>query len=151
MEFWLKEQSIKTKQNRGFTDGQYTLTYNQLYSAAYQLSKLLSLNESRVGLYIGNDIDSVILVHACWLAQIEIAMINTRLTTTEMTNQMNSVNVQLILTTKSSIYLHIKFSHLINSMIILIRLIINNLIFIVLHLLCLHQGRQDPKSSTSNI
>ena len=39
-------------------------------------------------------------MHACWLAQIEIAMINTRLTTTEMTNQMNSVNVQLILTTK---------------------------------------------------
>lgn len=101
MEFWLKEQSIKNKNKIAVTDGQYTLTYNQLYSAAYQLSKkLLSLNESRVGLYIGNDIDSVILVHACWLAQIEIAMINTRLTTTEMTNQMNSVNVQLILTTK---------------------------------------------------
>ena len=39
-------------------------------------------------------------MHACWLAQIEIAMINTRLTTTEMTNQMDSVNIQLILTTK---------------------------------------------------
>ena len=101
MEFWLKEQSIKNKNKIAVIDGQYTLTYNQLYSAAYQLSKkLLSLNESRVGLYIGNDIESIILVHACWLAQIEIAMINTRLTTTEMTNQMNSVNVQLILTTK---------------------------------------------------
>lgn len=101
MEFWLKEQSVKNKNKIAVTDGKYTLTYNQLYSAAYQLSKkLLSLNESRVGLYIGNDIESIILVHACWLAQIEIAMINTRLTTTEMTNQMDSVNVQLILTTK---------------------------------------------------
>lgn len=101
MKFWLKEQSIKNKNKIAITDGNYTLTYNQLYSAAYHLSKkLLSLNENRVGLYIGNDIDSVILVHACWLAQIEIAMINTRLTTTEMTYQMKSVNVQMILTTK---------------------------------------------------
>ena len=65
MEFWLKAKQSSIKQNKiAVTDGQYTLTYNQLYSAAYQLSKkLLSLNESRVGLYIGNDIDSVILVH----------------------------------------------------------------------------------------
>ena len=97
----VKRAKCKNKNKIAVTDGKYTLTYNQLYSEAYQLSKkLLSLNESRVGLYIGNDIESIILVHACWLAQIEIAMINTRLTTTEMTNQMDSVNIQLILTTK---------------------------------------------------
>ncbi|MGW9857616.1 o-succinylbenzoate---CoA ligase [Staphylococcus hominis] len=101
MEFWLKEQCIKNKDKVAVTDGNHTLTYQQLYFAALKLSKkLVSLHENRVGLYIGNDIDSVILIHACWLAQIEIAMINTRLTTNEMIDQMNSVNVKIILTTK---------------------------------------------------
>ncbi|HEG7544156.1 TPA: o-succinylbenzoate--CoA ligase, partial [Staphylococcus aureus] len=50
-------------------------------------------------LYIDNSIQSVVLIHACWLANIEIAMINTRLTPNEMTNQMRSIDVQLIICT----------------------------------------------------
>ena len=57
---------------------------------------LTSLNQKRIGLYISNDIDSVVLIHACWLAHIEIAMINTRLTRHEMINQMNSVDIATI-------------------------------------------------------
>ena len=53
----------------------------------------------RIGLYISNDIDSVVLIHACWLAHIEIAMINTRLTRHEMINQMNSVDITTIVHT----------------------------------------------------
>ena len=53
----------------------------------------------KIGLYISNDIDSVVLIHACWLAHIEIAMINTRLTRHEMINQMNSVDIATIVHT----------------------------------------------------
>ncbi|WP_256083733.1 AMP-binding protein, partial [Staphylococcus aureus] len=46
-----------------------------------------------------NSIQSIILIHACWLANIEIAMITTRLTPNEMTHQMKSIDVQLIFCT----------------------------------------------------
>ncbi len=58
--------------------------------------RLKAYQQSRVGLYIDNSIQSIILIHACWLANIEIAMINTRLTPNEMKNQMRSIDVQLI-------------------------------------------------------
>uniref|UniRef100_UPI0012B7F3DC o-succinylbenzoate--CoA ligase n=1 Tax=Staphylococcus aureus TaxID=1280 RepID=UPI0012B7F3DC len=61
--------------------------------------RLKTYQQSRVGLYIDNSIQSIILIHACWLANIEIAMINTRLTPNEMTNQMRSIDVQLIFCT----------------------------------------------------
>ena len=61
--------------------------------------RLKAYQQSRVGLYIDNSIQSIILIHACWLANIEIAMINTRLTPNEMKNQMRSIDVQLIFCT----------------------------------------------------
>ncbi|MDU1498998.1 MAG: AMP-binding protein, partial [Staphylococcus epidermidis] len=79
---------------------QLSLTYEELYHRAKTIAQYLtSLNQKRIGLYISNDIDSVVLIHACWLAHIEIAMINTRLTRHEMINQMNSVDITTIVHT----------------------------------------------------
>ena len=102
MDFWLKEQSIKNKNKIAVTDGQRSLTFKALYDEAHELSQhLKQLSQSRIGLHINNRIESLILIHACWLANIEIAMINTRLTTNEMIAQMNSIDVKTIITTTS--------------------------------------------------
>lgn len=102
MDFWLKEQSIKNKNKIAVTDGQHSLTFKALYDEAHGLSQHLNqLSQSRIGLHINNRIESLILIHACWLANIEIAMINTRLTTSEMIAQMNSIDVNTIITTTS--------------------------------------------------
>ncbi|MEX2947263.1 o-succinylbenzoate--CoA ligase [Staphylococcus warneri] len=102
MDFWLKEQSIKNKNKIAVTDGQRSLTFKDLYDEAHELSlQLKQLTQSRIGLHINNRIESLILIHACWLANIEIAMINTRLTTNEMIAQMNSIDVKTIITTTS--------------------------------------------------
>lgn len=100
MDFWLYKQAQQNGHHIAITDGQKSYTYQNLYCEASLLAKRLKAYEqSRVGLYIDNSIQSVILIHACWLANIEIAMINTRLTLNEMTNQMRSINVQLIFCT----------------------------------------------------
>lgn len=100
MDFWLYKQAQQNGHHIAITDGQEFYTYQNLYCEASLLAKRLKAYEqSRVGLYIDNSIQSVILIHACWLANIEIAMINTRLTPNEMTNQMRSINVQLIFCT----------------------------------------------------
>lgn len=100
MDFWLNKQAQQNGQHIAITDGQVSYTYRDLYLKAYRLAtKLKSYQQSRVGLYIDNSIQSVVLIHACWLANIEIAMINTRLTPNEMVNQMRSIDVQLIFCT----------------------------------------------------
>ena len=63
-------------------------------------------------MYIKNDIASITLINACWLANVEIAMLNTRLTETEMINQMNSINVSTILTTQPFHLSHFNVIHL---------------------------------------
>lgn len=97
MDFWLYKQAQQNGHHIAITDGQETYTYQNLYCEASLLAKRLkAYQQSRVGLYIDNSIQSIILIHACWLANIEIAMINTRLTPNEMKNQMRSIDVQLI-------------------------------------------------------
>ncbi len=91
MDFWLYKQAQQNGHHIAITDGQESYTYQNLYCEASLLAKRLkAYQQSRVGLYIDNSIQSIILIHACWLANIEIAMINTRLTPNEMTNQMRS-------------------------------------------------------------
>ena len=113
MDFWLKEQSIKNRDKIAVTDGNHSITFKELYDKALSISEhILSLNLNRVGLYIKNDIASIALINACWLANVEIAMLNTRLTETEMINQMNSINITTILTTQSFHLSHFNVIHL---------------------------------------
>lgn len=100
MNFWLQEQAQSNGNRLAIVTNQLSLTYEELYHRAKAIAQYLtSLNQKRIGLYISNDIDSVVLIHACWLAHIEIAMINTRLTRHEMINQMNSVDITTIVHT----------------------------------------------------
>lgn len=102
MEYWLSEQSYMNPNKIAITDGVKALTFRTLYDRAKVIAEhLVTLNISRVGLYLTNSINSVILIHACWIAHIEIAMINTRLTPKEITAQMQSIDVQYIITTAS--------------------------------------------------
>lgn len=113
MDFWLKEQSIKNKDKVAVTDGNHSITFKELYDKAISISEhLLSLNLNRVGLYIKNDMKSIVLINACWLANVEIAMLNTRLTETEMINQMNSININTILTTQTFHVSHFNVIHI---------------------------------------
>ncbi|WP_436881218.1 o-succinylbenzoate--CoA ligase [Staphylococcus pasteuri] len=100
MNFWLKDQSVKNKDKIAVTDGAHQMTFKELYDDAFHLAQQLqNLNQTRIGLHINNRIESLVLIHACWIANIEIAMINTRLTKNEIFAQMNSIQVSTIVTT----------------------------------------------------
>lgn len=100
MEFWL-EQQAKNKGNKIFIDdGNTQLTFKAFYDLALKVAKnLTELNNKRIGLYINNSIESVIIINAAWIAGIELAMINTRLTKHEILNQMASIDVDIIVST----------------------------------------------------
>ena len=66
--FWLKEQSHINKDKIAIMTDDQSLTFEELYTQVYQLAQCMtSLRQNRVGLYIKNDLDSIILIHACWL------------------------------------------------------------------------------------
>lgn len=100
MEFWLKQQAENKGDKIFIDDGETQLTFKKCYDLAVKVANnLTELNRNRIGLYINNSIDSIILINASWIAGIELAMINTRLTKQEILNQMASIDVDLIITT----------------------------------------------------
>nr|WP_239441207.1 MULTISPECIES: o-succinylbenzoate--CoA ligase [unclassified Staphylococcus] len=100
VEFWLKQQANRNGDAVFIDNGKTKLTFNSCYQRATHLAySIHNLNQKRVGMYIDNSIESIILIQAAWLAGVEIAMLNTRLTETEMQNQMHSIDVEVILTT----------------------------------------------------
>ncbi|HLR19939.1 MAG TPA: o-succinylbenzoate--CoA ligase [Staphylococcus sp.] len=99
MEFWLKKQADKNGQQLFIDDGEVQITFNEAYQDASKLAyQLKQLDKQRIGLYIDNSIGSVLLINAAWIAGIEIAMLNTRLTKKEMLAQMASINVDTVIT-----------------------------------------------------
>ncbi|WP_142384377.1 o-succinylbenzoate--CoA ligase, partial [Staphylococcus argensis] len=101
MENWLRRRAINQPQHIFIDNGKEQLTFKQCYEQARRLALILhQRNLRRVGLYIDNSMESVVLINAAWLAGIEVAMINSRLTTTEIKNQMNSVNIDTIIVTR---------------------------------------------------
>lgn len=101
MENWLRRQALNQPQHVFVDNGSEQLTFEQCYDQARRLAQVLHQRDlRRVGLYIDNSIESVVLINAAWLAGIEVAMINSRLTTTEIKNQMNSVNIDTIIVTR---------------------------------------------------
>ncbi|MCU5746819.1 o-succinylbenzoate--CoA ligase [Staphylococcus sp. SQ8-PEA] len=101
MKPWLAQQAHLQPDKVFIDNGSERLSFSSCYSKAKKLAYVLKEYDlRRVGLYIDNSIESVILINAAWLAGIEIAMINTRLTKDEILNQMKSVEIQTILKTK---------------------------------------------------
>lgn len=99
MEFWLKTQARENNEKIFLDDGSTQLTFGEAYDYTTRLAHTLTqLKRTRLGLYIDISIESVLLINSCWLAGIETAMINTRLTDREIQSQMASVNVETIIT-----------------------------------------------------
>ncbi|KRG10491.1 o-succinylbenzoate--CoA ligase [Staphylococcus sp. NAM3COL9] len=98
MEFWLKKQAELNGEKVFIDDGIKQISFNKTYQYASRLAyQLKKLDKERIGLYIDNSIASVILINAAWLAGIEIAMLNTRLTRNEMLAQMASIEVDTVI------------------------------------------------------
>ncbi|SCS34171.1 o-succinylbenzoate--CoA ligase [Staphylococcus caeli] len=98
MDFWLKQQAKQNGERIFVDDGVTQLTFSQMYQRATSLAYALNqLDRSRIGLYINNSIDSIVLINAAWVAGIEIAMINTRLTKREMIAQMASIDIDTVI------------------------------------------------------
>ncbi|PHK50845.1 o-succinylbenzoate--CoA ligase [Staphylococcus edaphicus] len=98
MDFWLKQQAKQNGECVFVDDGEHQITFESMYDDASKLAwSLQQLNRKRIGFYIDNTIEAVLLVNAAWIAGIEIAMVNTRLTKHEMIAQMDSINVDTVI------------------------------------------------------
>lgn len=81
MDFWLKAQAEQNSKGIFIDDGVNQITFGKMYDSAKRLAySLKQLELNRIGLYINNTIESIVLINAAWVAGIEIAMVNTRLT-----------------------------------------------------------------------
>src|SRR5699024_1818224 len=100
VEFWLKTQAKQNGDKVFIDDGTVQVTFASMYKYASRLAQQLKkLDRRRIGLYIENNIESITLINAMWLAGIEIAMLNTRLTKDEMQNQLSSIEVDTVVAT----------------------------------------------------
>ncbi|RIM13351.1 2-succinylbenzoate-CoA ligase, partial [Staphylococcus cohnii] len=112
MEFWLKKQAELNGEKVFIDDGTKQISFNKTYQYASRLAyQLKQLDKPRIGLYIDNSIASVILINAAWLAGIEIAMLNTRLTKKEMLAQMASIEVDTVIAREA---IQLKGIHIVN-------------------------------------
>ncbi|WP_031544306.1 o-succinylbenzoate--CoA ligase [Salinicoccus luteus] len=77
------------------------VTFSELYETAGEMKGCLeSLGRTRIAFFIGNTLDAVYAIHAAMLANIEIVMINTRLTGREISVQLDDIDVDTIVTTE---------------------------------------------------
>lgn len=99
---WLEIQAGQNPEKQAIIFNGATITFNELYEKARIVSeKMNTLERKRIGLFIGNTPESVILIHAAILAGVEIVMINLRLTSIEIDRQLQDAGVDTIITTKS--------------------------------------------------
>lgn len=100
MEHWLVQQVHRSPNAIAVETDEQKLTFQQLFEMAKRYgSGLTTLNQTRIGLLVDNSIEALGLIHGAWLYNIEIALINNRLTDNEIMNQMQSINVNTIVTT----------------------------------------------------
>lgn len=98
---WLKIQAEQQPDKTAVIYENRHLSFEALYIEALKLSRHLKrLDRDRVGLYIGNTLEAVVLVHASMIAGIEIVLINTRLTMREITDQLGDIDVDTVIATK---------------------------------------------------
>lgn len=102
MRHWIEERVIETPHKIAIQQEENILTYEDLLRHAKKYAKFLNkLNLDRVALYIKNDIHHAALIIGAWLENIELVMINTKLTYKEIENQLHSINVHTVLSYQS--------------------------------------------------
>lgn len=98
MRHWIEERVIKTPHKIAIQQGENILTYKELLKDAKKYAQFLNeLNLERVALYIKNDIHHAALIIGAWLENVELVMINTKLTAKEIENQLNCIDVHTVL------------------------------------------------------
>lgn len=106
MKHWIEQQVSHAPHKIAIQQGDVELTYEELFNDSKNKAHYIKqLQLKRVGLYIKNDIKHASLIIAAWLANVEVVMINTKLTPVEIEQQLNSIAVQTVFTFKP---LHIK-------------------------------------------
>lgn len=98
---WLESQAQRLPDKPAVIFDGETVTFSQLYDGALKLKlHLASLKRKRIGLFIGNTLDAVYIIHAAILADIEVVMINTRLTAREIAVQLEDIDVDTVVATE---------------------------------------------------
>ncbi|ARJ50073.1 o-succinylbenzoate--CoA ligase [Staphylococcus lutrae] len=106
MEHWLIQQANQHPTKIAIQTCDEKVTFEDLLRRALEIGAALKqLQRSRIGLYVNNSIEAVVLIHGAWLYGIEIALINNRLTAYEIDGQMASIDVDLIISTQPHITL----------------------------------------------
>lgn len=97
---WLYQQYVQQPDKCAVYYNGQSMTYRTLYvDALYYARKIKNLEVDRIAVYIDNSMDAVLLVHAMMLARVEMVLVNTRLTDSEINAQLNDVDVNTIITT----------------------------------------------------
>lgn len=100
MEHWLVQQAKQHPNKIAIQTMNETITFQSLLDRAMlKGAQLKQLQRTRLGLYLDNSLEAAILIHGAWLYDIEIALINNRLTPFEIDRQMVSIDVDLIVST----------------------------------------------------
>lgn len=100
MEHWLVQQAKQHPDKIAIQTLNEAITFKTLLDrATLKGAQLQQLQRGRLGLYLNNSLEAAILIHAAWLYDIEIALINNRLTAFEIDRQMASIGVDLIVST----------------------------------------------------
>ncbi|TEB05314.1 2-succinylbenzoate--CoA ligase [Pelotomaculum schinkii] len=92
---WLEKQSIEKPDKKFFN----SLTFKEVYERVTDLAKRLYLyvkNQRRVALYSNNSVDVALFFLALQVMQIEVLMLNTRLTDEEITEQLKTLNIKVV-------------------------------------------------------
>lgn len=97
---WLETASFTYPDNIAVKYNNESLTYQMLYMHAHSLgTHMQALKLKRVGLYIDNSMNSVKLIHGLMMLGVEMVMLNTRLTSGELSTQLKDVSVTKVITT----------------------------------------------------
>lgn len=98
MNFWLREAARKNSEKEAVIYKNQTLTYKELLRDVFILArKLPKIN--RVGVFLDNSLESVVLIHSLIERGIQIVIINTRLSEKEIKKQLEDVSVDTLITT----------------------------------------------------
>lgn len=97
---WLELQAGEQPDKPAVIFNGESMTFGELHDKAKTGSeKLNTLKRERIGFFIDNTPQAVILIHAAMISGIEIVMINRRLTSVEIDRQLHDVHVDTIVST----------------------------------------------------
>nr|WP_263312909.1 o-succinylbenzoate--CoA ligase [Mammaliicoccus sp. Marseille-Q6498] len=98
MKHWIEDRANEAPDKIAIIQDERKLTNQELFDQAKMYAYFFKqLNQKRIGLYIKNDIEHVALIIGAWLENIEVVMINTKLTASEIENQLQTVDVDIVL------------------------------------------------------